>query len=452
MENKKTDKESMTLKGHLKDFGLRTSMKGVPRVLKSETKLLVSVWLIATICLASFLTWQVYNLLSRYFNYGVVTTTASLSMNDEELREYFPAVTLCNLYPFASQNVPGVPTYKEYLEVIGDKQAKNEISSSYVQLSTLSAYFQYIGAESAERVGHSKDNFISMCSFLNKNNSQILEQPCDVTRDVNLRSESQFFNCYTVHAQDDIATVGVTVTVYLDDFKNDISLDDHPEEQSSGVVLHLHRRNSTADLRMGLHIPPGVHQKVLLGMEKFEKMGPPYSGCEEVLDNLYDLEGYPSEYTFFMCLEATRHKSIAEACQCNLLSQMVYFEPLNRSLPFCEDAKLNSSVLNEQLDCVAKQSLFGSPESTLTCAEPCSYVKYDIEHTSGASWPHLAQHAAFYQNHIKNKPYASRFVVYEHVINASKNGQHSVAWQLLKDNRDLIKDNFLKVNCLLRGS
>jgi hypothetical protein len=63
-----------TFFGQLRHFGESTSVRGVPRALKSNDRVLAILWSLAVVLCAGLLLWQVSTVFIRYYQYNVVTS------------------------------------------------------------------------------------------------------------------------------------------------------------------------------------------------------------------------------------------------------------------------------------------------------------------------------------------------------------------------------------------
>ena len=104
------------------EFCQITSVKGIPRLLRTKSVFMRFVWtfsVIGFLCTAAF---QAVLLTMEYYEYKVYTSTG------EVLLDYFdqtngvigtPDITLCNVNPFASNSslIRDVPTMKEYFKL-----------------------------------------------------------------------------------------------------------------------------------------------------------------------------------------------------------------------------------------------------------------------------------------------------------------------------------------------
>src|SRR6218665_1333882 len=82
----------------LRRFGESTSIKGVSRIIKSQSRVVRIFWLAALLICFSVLLFQVINLAINYSNNGVTNTFLLVSSPPN-----FPDVTICNFVPVANE-------------------------------------------------------------------------------------------------------------------------------------------------------------------------------------------------------------------------------------------------------------------------------------------------------------------------------------------------------------
>ena len=87
-------KPKSSVKRTLRSYAETTTVKGVPKVLKSQKLPLKILWFSAVVIGGSMAAYQLANLLIKYFQYP--TTTKLKEVQD---RPGYPDITLCNLNP-----------------------------------------------------------------------------------------------------------------------------------------------------------------------------------------------------------------------------------------------------------------------------------------------------------------------------------------------------------------
>jgi len=99
-------------------FWTSTSIKGVPRAIKSTSALTRLFWSISTVGCLAMLLWQTSTLLLKYYKYLV-----AINAYDANATPHFPSVMVCKQFPYevlAGAN----PTYTEYLNILSEIRSK----------------------------------------------------------------------------------------------------------------------------------------------------------------------------------------------------------------------------------------------------------------------------------------------------------------------------------------
>ena len=106
------------------------SVRGVPRILKSQATFVRVCWLIAVLASSALLLWQLSEVFVKYYSYPVSTSF-------EEGRDLpvFPDVTVCNLNPEAVDEESKMYTLSDYKRkfrsIIKTDDAKANLISTY---------------------------------------------------------------------------------------------------------------------------------------------------------------------------------------------------------------------------------------------------------------------------------------------------------------------------------
>lgn len=125
-------------------FSERTSLKGVPRIVKSTKYVFKILWIFVVLLAVTLAGYQTVNLLRTFFSYHVNTVIVSYNLNNED--EYnkvhqkygsqFPDVTFCNLNPMSSTGHYNLSNTSLSLEDYYDRLSayKNNESNSIINI------------------------------------------------------------------------------------------------------------------------------------------------------------------------------------------------------------------------------------------------------------------------------------------------------------------------------
>ena len=122
----------------LRTFCETTSVRGIPRIFRAQSKFILSVWLIAVLACSGMLAWQLATITTRYLQYpvGMQVTQAPSWENPT-----FPDITLCNLSPLIYDPNPpsGYTNYaRESFEMLPTNAIANQTQpANYYDLQAL---------------------------------------------------------------------------------------------------------------------------------------------------------------------------------------------------------------------------------------------------------------------------------------------------------------------------
>ena len=441
-------------------------MKGVPRVFKSETPCLRSVWLCTVIVFLGLSIYQSSQLIGEYLEFNTVTQTTEVIMHPsrKNFLEMLPTISICNLNPLSSNRsrYAGLPTLSNYYDLVRNVTACNDCNattrrwSESVRSELLRpwGYYQYIGMENASRVGHQVDDMFVACHFyvIDLDGSRRRKLDCGNT----LRSrvihvtDPNFFNCFLTNIQisDDSWFSGLSLTVYLDNFHDD---DDdfhlfNEFGQSTGVLFEVQNRHELPiPSILGREIPPGVASSIRILPEKRRRLPAPHSRCRRLTkeSRIYaphlNLKPTPE-----ICVSKCLENAIKEQCQClDLYLLTSRLSELHKTVtPFCADIKEGATRLYSRMLCAQNiREVMISP-CVASCSRLCHEVRYIVS-TANAKWPDNSKLRSFYKNILRNKPYRERFNIFED-IPPDGNGSLRDSPQFRRAS-DLVRDNFLQL-------
>ena len=244
----------------------------------------------------------------------------------------------------------------------------------------------YANVESNDRqkIGVKLDRLIFKCTYNGK--------ACNMG-DFRLYLHPTYINCYTFQPGKDSLNKGILkgpqmgLSIILHSEAKIISGYDEMDNSgnTNSIKVAIHPPNTLPFVKNnGIDLAPGHSTSVPLVMQKFERLGSPYSQCKEQESFLLDSRKFLSTSGF--CHE----KCIAEALQkhCNCTSTM--FEDIlpHNTHEYCLKIGLNDSfdTMNAKTSCEFDfmHSLPGL--SCGHCTPDCSEIKYDTQITV-ADWP-----------------------------------------------------------------
>ena len=442
-------------------------MKGVPRVFKSETLCLRSVWLCAVLGFLSLSLIQSYQLVNEYLQFNTVTQTIEISMRpyQKEIEEILPEINVCNLNPLSSNRsrYAGLPTLSSYYQLVRnvtachkcDDTTRMRLESIRADLLSPWGYYQYIGRQNAPRVGHQVDDMVVACHILVLDGVQRRKVNCGNTLRVSPYTTSFFFNCFNIKVPlGNVSWIlGMSFILYLDNFHED---DDDEFNlfnefgQRTGVIFGVQDRLVIPSQELsGMEISPGVATTIRILPKKRHRLPAPYGTCRPLTDDsyihvpVYDVYIKPTpEVCVSQCLE----KAIREQCQCLDLHLFILPAWNRTAIPYCADVKQGASRLYFRMRCA--QNIRETMQAT--CLSSCPFLCQENTYTvnmAQTKWPDKSKLRSFYTNILRTKPYRERFKVFENIAR-DRNGslRDSPQFRLASE---LVGENFLQMSISL---
>jgi hypothetical protein len=338
-----------------------THLHGLPHVIRSKywfVKVFWVMWFCFFIVMASYLASQVY---TTYYSWPVVSSVSKYV----EQEQTFPAVTICNIEPLASEPASDLvqelinKTYSNFDYSLESLEVLKNVRISI--LERLGAgYFSY---DEIQTFGYTIDETIINCEFNG------IPCTCQYDNRSNCTPTSQEFiwyysykygNCYTYNSgytyntdkpnenstkttrpiktssRDNIdSDYGLNLEVYVgSDFKYSL--------EQYGLIVFIHNQSSLPESSNGIILAPGTQTSI--GVEKsFNSYTPnPFSSCEDLDSFNFDRTYYNAiraaslTYTQSTCLDVCLRQQIINQCNCSYLE----FIQIKKSKPCIEDAEL----------------------------------------------------------------------------------------------------------------
>ena len=108
MSEESKDKTEQPLSGPFVTFATTTTIKGIPKVLNSDTQFLRFLWLCCVVIGLSVSIYLIYGILDSYFSYQTTMVIHEKMVNPE-----FPDVTVCKTNP-----APRIKPKVRYITII----------------------------------------------------------------------------------------------------------------------------------------------------------------------------------------------------------------------------------------------------------------------------------------------------------------------------------------------
>ena len=378
----------------LKNFGLTTSVKGIPRAVKSKSRAMRILW---SVCVVSFLTaacFQSYHLTEQYMAFSITTTLSEYiveGIGPRGRNVELPDISICNTNPFGT-NVDGmqdVPTVKEYYERVLNITTCNNCSSSQKlgmirkYLLSRSAYSDYIGPDNVRKVGHTLESILVDCQLIHIEGRVFDPRPCFPGTNVSYRYDINFFNCYTLQLPTpllpDNVFFGVTLVLHLDNFFQDHLMyfdRRNVRNRMAGIELNLHRPNTTPLMDFdSIFIPPGFIGHIQYRFEKQIRMSDPYGKCVKHMDDNNDNRRPSRDSCFASCIQA----EVAKICNCTDINPYTDTYKNDDNFTKCFDIDRSREDMLQTWDCVIRGRRAAMERCHLECKPVCDELIHNAQ-------------------------------------------------------------------------
>ena len=474
----------MDAKKELTNFCQSTSMKGVPRILKSNEPCLKVTWCVCVVTFVTLAIYQCWSLLHLYFEYPVTTSIKEETTKQIQLP---PDITVCNVNPFSGrkQAFDGVVKPQDYRKLLennvmimkdkrdkpppqedpGDKNSQPQsppqqnfkLESLESELATVRGYYQYIGDNDAMKVGHKKHDLILQCELLSGNTAMNLDLPCENYTQTRLIQHPDYFNCYTIMTMDNVTEVtnetvyGASFLVHLDQagerYLSDLRKSGM-EHDSYGAKVIIHERNSAPFTSYSTDVSPGQFTRISVTLTERLRMSHPYGDCienqvtETSLNELMETNKF--NYSQDACLIQCTQESINKKCNCTD-PYLVIPSMESTQFPFCGKFGDDVNLVCNRLVC-AKAAKKAAKHCTSACPLPCYEHQYQVS-SSTLKWPSIQAKVNLFDK-LSRYPPGKAMPAIEQVRKESE-GNMTLARQILLQD-DFIDRHFVKVQVFYR--
>ena len=443
----------MPVESTLRQWALQTSLKGVPRAMRTDSCPSRWLWWFGTMGFLCLAFWQCGKLIEQYLQHNYAVTEVILTeKHDVDLHDVIePVFTFCNLNPFdGNANIAidklGLYQLAYYTNFItnlthcdGCPDDELELLSAVQdELLTSRGYFAFIGPEAASQLSHRREEFIAACYTRESRTEIPHEKPC--TDDMFTEFiHPDYYSCWVMHLPQwkNKTYTSVSLVFHLNNFFDDpyhMFSVDQERGQFLGALMAANNLG-TFPFHNAIYLQPGGYLDIKLDVRARERLGEPYNICtdEEFIANTswyYTKEGCVSH-----CIESI----VVSHCGCRSLDQLNILA--NEPSPmFCLDSNKGRTKLLENVFCAFEKIKNHSEECEDTCQRPCSEIDY-VPSISSAYWPPDPFGVDFYNKFIANKTYAWK---YDYLPNLTSSPDATLAD--IVNSRETVSRNFLRVD------
>ena len=422
----------------LRHFLLTTSIKGVPRLMKSSRLWLRILWTVFVMSGFSFTFYLVTKLFLHFFAYGV--TMVKTEYRDPNLA--FPGITLCNLNPFANINVTDddvqayMDTTRDYLSATDDLNIGNLFDTATV--------FANVATDANT---DSIQEFLVVCRWDMRQTGMAPCKPEDIQISM---FQASLGYCFTITPPATALVAGFSAILYLDDsFDLNVPVYKLTLERplSTGALLVVHPRDTLPNLPRGAVLLAGRNSLVNINVLQRSRQPHPYSNCtyQTMLQQAPEYR-----YTRHTCENLCTQTAFITNCGC-IGTHALFVPGINEynGEPLCGVISHNNlsrdleQFIDEQHCC--REVVLRPGRCDQNCPAACEETQFILS-TESTFWPHPTLRLAFWEEHVENKPYSHRFQGYRDVLPSPNDtpAEMSRKKQWIK-NDELLTENFLQV-------
>ena len=407
------------VKKRIHQFCQKTSVKGIPRILRTKSYFMRTIWTISVTCFLAIAIYLSFLLLSDYLEYRSVTSLREYNIDvsgstSDSVR--LPDITLCNMNPFSisTYNMTDVLSLEHYHKKVlsmticdnctAEETKKMEELRS--ELLTTSGYYIEIKSENARRVSHKKEGFIASCHISILSGMHPRRLPCEGIVEIHDYSDYMYYNCFTLKVSQPTSRDlyhGMILVLQLNNHRDIIEqqqfLTPHIiPGQTSGAVMLLHQQDQLPMMtRNNIHLPSGFFTSLRLRYLRKIRLPKPYGTCK----NTAKMEG---NYQQAMCFSICVQTLILRTCGCVDFTNYNDFFGLVASMGMspCLSLKTNTEMLHQYWNCVQEMRLNATIQCKDTCPIPCEEMTYEYD-VSSLTCSLGVRYPLQFKQHIRNR-------------------------------------------------
>ena len=382
------------------EFGRITSVKGIPRLLRTKSPFMQVVWGVSIVCFLVMATWQAILLTLRYLQYSTVisiqekvldlsgTSKTSVRLSD---------ITFCNVNPFATNFTAATDILPiadflsgvEELTRCDNCTREEELSMEQLQqeLTTTRGYMIQIGANNTQRISHQVESFIAACHIWVMYGMQPSTVPCNKVVTIQQYQDSMLYNCYTIPSPanfpPDTHYIGLILVLHLDNYDTDENpylLSVHPKiRYMNGAVFNFHQSGTPpAFIKDQKLLQPGLFYDFKIRIHRHKRLVKPYGSCVENAGkgNLYTPTNVT--YTQLGCWSFCKQKLMYNMCGCIDYNMPVDTKTTNHQRA-CLAMEYGKQQVLKDWACLRNARQTSAFKCFEDCPLPCEEIKFDTK-------------------------------------------------------------------------
>ncbi|PAA75894.1 hypothetical protein BOX15_Mlig000989g3 [Macrostomum lignano] len=313
-----------------------TSLRGVPKVVKTKEKLLKGIW--ATFVLAFFLGCLTCLglIIKQYMAFDVIHQPKTV----RNFSVQFPSFTVCNTRPLSQQGIEYINQHrlllpKKFSERVtrslvntrSNMAAINQTFNETVRdaLSTIfdtKGYYENMPPDiDVTQFGHTLDETIILCetTILIKDFKRSMF--CDKIGSWTQTYDNKFLNCYSFTAHANFTKQILTMRIMAHTNERNLTFcpdcSSFPATQVSGLRVQLHNAGNYPEVQEeGLNLKPGSLTEIRFETKEWSMKTPPHGRCSEEVPPSMKFRESRFTYSYQACKKKILHEQIHSQCGC----------------------------------------------------------------------------------------------------------------------------------------
>ena len=355
-----------------------STIHAIPNIIRSNNLVLKFLWLFCFIGSSSVCAWFIFNNISKYFQYDVVSKIDI----KYETSLIFPVVSICDLNPLTTNES------KNYY-----KQIYRTEYPDFIYLDELMVRLKS-NSTNQHLYGKNLIDYIVSCEFLSSQ--------CNLDQDFDSYFDINYGNCIRFNSgtnfkgekvkQKFVSNTGVWNSLDLEIFIGSSIQNTNIFSKKNGLNILISNSSTDSLYGEGINISPGTSTNVFLNKYSIVKQPYPYSECINDLTSIssHDSEcfkkliTFKSTYIYDDCVRMCYQKLLSNNCKCqSAIYGYVYNDSLRKCLLDKSQDKNDSKCMYDNWEKLTKNS---SILKECNCPFECEFNGYQYT-TSFSEFP-----------------------------------------------------------------
>ena len=371
----------------IQQFCQKTSVKGIPRILRTKSYFMRTIWTVSVTCFLSIAVYISFSLSSDYFKYRSVTSLREYNIDvsgSSSTSVRLPDITLCNMNPFSisTYNLTDELSLEKYHKKVLSMTICDNCSAEQTQrmeelkaeLLTTSGYYIQIDSKNARRVSHKKEAFIASCYISILSGMHPRRVPCNGIVEIQNYYDHRYYNCFTLKVAQSTSHDLYHGVILVLQLNNNLQVVEQQQfltphiipGQASGAVMLLHQQDQLPMMtRDNIHLPSGFFTSLRLRYLRRTRLPEPYGSCKADMER-----NYQQAMCFSICVQTLIYNN----CGCVDFTNYNFLEIA--PVPPCLTLKNSIESLHRKWDCVREMRLNATLQCKDACPIPCEEMTY----------------------------------------------------------------------------